>query len=158
MKTNKEIITAIASSTKDEALKHLLTKTNDIETLADTILANDYQVQKNAFLSTLINTIAFRIVSKKIIKNKLSELKKGKLPFGTTFQHIVANPQKGTPYNLNSSDLLKVCIPDTKSVYFQLIIPSHFGHQKIPHYPSHPDSSSKSYRNPNCSNNKSCPD
>ena len=120
MKTNKEIITAIANSTKDEALKHLLTKTNDIETLADTILSNDYQVQKNAFLSTLINTIAFRIVSKKIIKNKLSELKKGKLPFGTTFQHIVANPQKGTPYALNSSDLLKVCIPDTKSVYFQL--------------------------------------
>lgn len=119
MATNQEIIQAVAMSTGDERLNGL--SKLSLESFGNIIVGDgNYQVQKNAFINALINTIAMQIVNQKIIQNPLAELKKGKIPYGAEIQEIIANPAIAETYDFSSTDLLKNKPCDIKAQYYRI--------------------------------------
>lgn len=80
-----------------------------------------YEVLQNQFLNALVTRIAFTIVSNRRFKNPLSILKKGTKPFGTDIEEIYTNPVKGVTFDgSNTSDMLTVTKPDTKTMYHRM--------------------------------------
>jgi hypothetical protein len=101
-------------------LKNFIDSHTNLEVFADTIISDDFEMEKNALLKTIVNGISKRIVNAKILNNKLKELKGDKIPYGSQIEEIIANPAKGTPYVMSSSDLLTQTASDIKSVYYKI--------------------------------------
>jgi hypothetical protein len=118
--TNKQILDSIASTTTNSNLKDFINTHQNLEVFANSIVGDDFQIEKNALIKSIVNGISKRIVSTKIMQNKLKELKGEKLPWGSQIEEIKANPATGTPYVLNSSKLLEQNYPDVKSVYYKI--------------------------------------
>ena len=118
--TNAQILQAIANETKDQGLKTFITTHTNLETFGNLIVSDDFTMEKNALLKTVVNGIAKRIVNSRILENKLKELKGDKIPYGSQIEEIIANPSKGTPYDMTSTDLLTQTYPDVKSVYYRI--------------------------------------
>ena len=88
-------------------------------TVGETILS--YQATTNAFVSALVNKIAFTMVQYKAYNNPLRELKKGAKPFGKDIENVHVNPAKGEKFDIDKgTELLKVTRPDVASEYFRL--------------------------------------
>lgn len=78
----------------------------------------EYEPDTNTFLYALVNKIGLQEVSNRRFKNPLSVLKKGGVPFGTTVEELYTNPVKSKQYDgNNTSDMLEVNKPDTKTLY-----------------------------------------
>jgi hypothetical protein len=118
--TNAQIIQAIADNTTNQSLKDFITNHTNMEVFGSLITTDDFQIEKNAFITTLVNGIAKRIVNTKILQNKLKELKGDKVPYGSQIEEIIANPAKGEAFDMTSSDLLTLKYPDVKSVYYKI--------------------------------------
>lgn len=118
--TNAQILTAIANETTDQGLKTFITNHTNLETFGNLIVSDDFVLEKNALLKTVVNGIAKRIVNARILENKLKELKGDKVPYGSQIEEIIANPSKGTPYDMTSTDLLTQTYADVKSVYYRI--------------------------------------
>jgi hypothetical protein len=118
--TNAQILTSIANTTTNTALKDFITTHTNLETFGNLITSDSFQLEKNALLSTVVNGIAKRIVNAKIMENKLKELKGDKVPYGSQIEEIIANPATGTPYDMTSADLLTQTYADVKSVYYKI--------------------------------------
>ncbi|MDP4147653.1 MAG: hypothetical protein Q8936_24830 [Bacillota bacterium] len=118
--TNAQILSSIASTTTDQGLKNFITNHPNLEVFGNLITTDSFQLEKNALISTIVNGIAKRIVNAKILDNKLKELKGDKIPYGSQIEEIIANPSKGTPYDMSSTDLLTQQYPDVKSVYYRI--------------------------------------
>ena len=92
---------------------------NNIEAVGNAIMS--YEVDKNTFLDALINRIAFPWVSNRRYKNPLAILKSGQKPYGTDIQEIYTNPVAAKTYDgSNTSDMLEVTKPDTKTMYHRM--------------------------------------
>jgi hypothetical protein len=119
--TNTQILASIASDPKtDQILKNFINNHTNLEVFANSIVDDDFQMEKNALLKTVVNGIAKRIVNARILQNKLKDLKGDSIPWGSQIEEIIANPSKGTPYVMNSADLLTQKYPDVKSVYYKI--------------------------------------
>lgn len=118
--TNAQILASIASSTTNQGLKDFITNHTNLEVFGNLITSDSFQVEKNALITTIVNGIAKRIVNAKIMENKLKELKGDKIPYGSQIEEIIANPSKGTPYDMTSADLLTQTYADVKSVYYKI--------------------------------------
>lgn len=118
--TNAQILASIASTTTNQNLKDFITNHPNLEVFGNAITSDAFQIEKNALLTTIVNGIAKRIVNAKILENKLKELKGDKVPYGSQIEEIIANPSKGTPYDMTSTDLLTNVYPDVKSVYYKI--------------------------------------
>jgi|GEM_PF-1709353 len=118
--TNAQILASIASATTNQNLKDFITNHTNLETFGNLITGDTFQLEKNALITTLVNGISKRIVNAKIMENKLKELKGGKVPYGSQINEIIANPAKGTPYNMSSTNLLTQKLPDVKSVFYKI--------------------------------------
>lgn len=118
--TNAQILAAIAASTTDQALKTFITNHTNLEVFGNLITSDQFQLEKNSLIASLVNGIAKRIVNSKIMENKLKELKGDKLPYGSQVNEIIANPAKSTPYTMNSADLLTQKYADVKSVFYKI--------------------------------------
>ena len=119
-KTNKEILDIIKNSTTDMTLKKFLTDHPNIADLGNIITQQNYSLQRNALIDSIVNTLSMRIVKARIIQNQLKECKSGKLPFGATINEIMANPAISKEYDMTSTDLLKQTLPDVKSLYYTI--------------------------------------
>lgn len=94
------------------------TQTN-LEAVGNAIM--QYEACTNEFLDTLINRIAFVIVSNRRYKNPLAVLKSGSKPFGTDIEEIFTNPVGAVTYDgSTTSDMLKVSKPDVKTVFHRM--------------------------------------
>lgn len=81
----------------------------------------EYESTRNEFTSSLVNRIAFTIVSNRRFKNPLSVLKKAGKPFGTDIEEIYVNPVTAVTYDgSNTSDMLKVSKPDIKTIFHRM--------------------------------------
>lgn len=118
--TNAQILASIASTTTNTNLKAFINNHTNLEVFGNLITSDSFVLEKNALLSTVVNGIAKRIVNAKIIENKLKELKGDKIPWGSQIEEIIANPSKGSPYDMTSADLLTQTYPDIKSVYYKI--------------------------------------
>jgi hypothetical protein len=118
--TNAQILASIASSTTNQSLKDFITNHPNLEVFGNAITSDAFQLEKNALITTIVNGIAKRIVNAKILENKLKELKGDKVPYGSQIEEIIANPSKGTPYDMTSTDLLTQTYADVKSVYYKV--------------------------------------
>lgn len=118
--TNAQILTSIKNSTTEQKLKDFITNHPNLENFANLIVGDDFQVEKNALISAIINGICKRKINSKILQNKLSGLKGENLPYGSQVEEIIANPAKGTPYDMSSTDLLTNKYADVKSVYYKI--------------------------------------
>lgn len=118
--TNAQILTNIASTTTNSALKEFITNHTNLEIFGNLIISDEFQLEKNALLTTLVNGISKRIVNTRIMKNKLKELKGDKIPYGSQVNEIIANPAKATPYDMTSTDLLTQKYADVKSVFYRI--------------------------------------
>jgi hypothetical protein len=118
--TNAQILASIASSTTNQNLKDFINNHSNLEVFGNLITQDVFTLEKNALLSTLVNSIAKQIVNTKILQNKLKELKGDKVPYGSNIEEIITNPAKGTPYDMTSTDLLTQTYPDVKSVYYRI--------------------------------------
>lgn len=118
--TNAQILASIASSTQNQNLKNFINTHTNLEVFGNLITSDAFQLEKNALLKTVVNGIAKRIVNTKIMENKLKELKGDKIPYGSQIEEIIANPAKGTPYDMTSADLLTQTYADIKSVYYKI--------------------------------------
>ena len=119
-KTNKEILDIIKNSTTDMTLKKFLTDHPNIADLGNIITEQNYSLQRNALIDSIVNTLSMRIVKAKIIQNQLKECKSGKMPFGATINEIMANPAISKEYDMTSTDLLKQTVPDVKRLDYQI--------------------------------------
>lgn len=90
------------------------TKTN-ISEVGNTLL--QHKALANEFITSLIDRIAFTIITYKVAKNKLSVLKKGRKPLGNDVQEIFTNIAKANTYDPSGASLLKRTIPDIKVIY-----------------------------------------
>jgi len=118
--TNAQILASIASTTTNQSLKDFITNHTNLEVFGNLITSDTFTIEKNALLTSVVNGIAKRIVNAKIMENKLKELKGDKIPYGSQIEEIIANPSKGTPYDMTSADLLTQTYPDVKSVYYKI--------------------------------------
>lgn len=118
--TNAQILTNIASTTTNSALKEFITNHTNLEIFGNLIISDEFQLEKNALLTSVVNGIAKRIVNARILQNKLKELKGEKIPYGSQVEEIIANPAKSMPYSMSSTDLLTLEYPDVKSVYYKI--------------------------------------
>lgn len=118
--TNAQILASIASSTTNQSLKNFITNHANLEVFGNLITDDAFQLEKNALLTTLVNGIAKRIVNARVMQNKLKELKGEKIPYGSQINEIIANPAKGSPYDMKSTDLLTQTYSDVKSVYYRI--------------------------------------
>jgi hypothetical protein len=118
--TNAQILESIASSTTNQGLKDFINNHPNLETFGNLITSDNFQIEKNALINSIVNGIAKRTVHTKIMENKLKELKGGKVPYGSQIEEIIANPAKATPYDMSSTDLLTQKYPDVKSVYYRI--------------------------------------
>lgn len=118
--TNAEILASIASSTTNQNLKDFITNHTNLEVFGNLITSDTFQLEKNALLTNIVNGIAKRVVNAKILENKLKELKGDKIPYGSQIEEIIANPAKGSPYDMTSADLLTQKYADVKSVYYKI--------------------------------------
>ena len=118
--TNAQILASIAASTTDQGLKTFITGHANLEVFGNAIISDSFQLEKNALLTNVINGIAKRIVNAKIMENKLAGLKGDKIPYGSQIEEIIANPAKGSPYDMTSTDLLTQTYADVKSVYYKI--------------------------------------
>lgn len=109
--------TLLKTDLKDARIPEV-TKTN-FQEVGNAILK--YSHTTNAFVSALVNKIAFTMVQHKTFNNPLSELKKGLKPFGKDIENVHVNPAKAESYSIEKgSELLKVVRPDVASEYFRL--------------------------------------
>lgn len=115
---NSEVISKLGSSNISKELNHLLTTYTSMERLGDVLLNPKNVALKNEFIDCLVNRIALTIVNKKIALNPLAELKKGRIPFGSDIQEVIANPSISKEYTFSSEDLLKVEKCDVKAQYY----------------------------------------
>jgi hypothetical protein len=118
--TNAQILASIASTTTNASLKNFINNHTNLETFGNLITQDAYQAEKNALISSMVNGIAKVICNTKIIQNKLKELKGSALPSGSQIEEIIANPAKGTPYDMTSTDLLQQTYADVKSVFYRI--------------------------------------
>lgn len=94
------------------------TRTN-LEQVGNAIMA--YEASTNEFLSSLVNRIAFTIVSNRRYKNPLAVLKKSAKPFGTDIEEIYTNPVSAVTFDgSGTSDMLKVTKPDVKTIFHRM--------------------------------------
>lgn len=118
--TNAQILQAIKTATKSQALKDFITNHPNLESFSNIITSSDFVLERNELISTIVNGIAMRIVNSKIMQNKLKELKGSKIPWGSQIEEIIANPAKSNPYDMKSTNLLTQTYPDVKSVYYKI--------------------------------------
>jgi len=118
--TNAQILASIATTTTNTGLKAFIEGHTNLEVFGNLIVSDSFTLEKNALLATVVNGIAKRIVNSKIMENKLKELKGDKIPWGSQIEEIIANPAKGTPYDMTSTDLLTQTYADVKSVYYKI--------------------------------------
>lgn len=89
---------------------------NNIKEVGNAITS--FESTQNEFCSAIVNKIAFTIVSNRRFQNPLAVLKKGGRPFGTTIEEIYTNPVAAKTFDgSNTSDMLNVTKPDTKTIY-----------------------------------------
>ena len=92
---------------------------SNLEAVGNAIMA--YEATQNEFLSTLVNRIAFTIVSNRRFKNPLAILKKAGKPFGADIEEIYTNPVSAVKYDGSAtSDMLNVTKPDVKTIYHRM--------------------------------------
>lgn len=92
---------------------------NNLEAVGNAIMS--YEIHTNEFLSSLVNRIAFTIVSNRRYKNPLAVLKKAGKPFGTDIEEIYTNPVSAVSFNgSNTEDMLKVTKPDVKTIFHRM--------------------------------------
>lgn len=78
----------------------------------------ELEATTNMFLDALVTRIAFTEVSNRRFKNPLAILKSTGVPFGTTIEEIYTNPVAAKTFDgSNTSDMLEVNKPDTKTIY-----------------------------------------
>lgn len=118
--SNAQILTAIGNETTNSNLKSFITNHKNLEVFGNLIISDDFVLEKNELLKTVVNGISKRIVNTKIMENKLKELKGTKIPYGSQIEEIIANPSKGQPYDMSSADLLTQTYADIKSVYYKI--------------------------------------
>lgn len=121
------LIRANASSEYQERIP-VATQEN-IEAVGNPLLT--YQAQMNEFLSSLVNRIAFVMISSELYNNPLREFKRGVISTGETVEEIFVNLIKAEPYYLEAfkvnpeigdgmtdwEDALKRRLPDVKAVF-----------------------------------------
>lgn len=118
--TNAQILAGIASTTTNQSLKNFINAHTNLEVFGNLITSDEFQLEKNALLSSIVNGISKRIVHTRIMQNKLKELKGEKIPYGSQVNEIIANPAKATPYDMKSTDLLTQKYADVKSVFYRI--------------------------------------
>lgn len=92
---------------------------SNLESVGTAIMS--YESIQNEFLSSLVNRIAFTIVSNRRFKNPLAVLKKAGKPFGTDVEEIYTNPVSAVTYNgSKTDDMLNVTKPDVKTIFHRM--------------------------------------
>ena len=64
-------------------------------------LIQQYPTTKNEFINTLTNVVGKTIIDKRVYENRYKFLHKGKLPYGTSIEMIVAEIVKGKEFGQN---------------------------------------------------------
>lgn len=108
---NQVYMTELPSATED-----------NIQTLSNILLNENYQPMLNDFVNTLINRIALTIIRNKSFNNPLALLRKGSVPLGTDIQDIYENPAEAEQYELSNTEmakLLTITDPDTHVAYYR---------------------------------------
>lgn len=115
---NSEVLSNLGTTNISKELQHLLTTYTSMEQLGNVLLSQSNTALKNEFIDCLVNRIALTVVNQKIAKNPLAELKKGRIPYGSDVQEVIANPQVSEEYSFSSEDLLKLKKCDVKAQYY----------------------------------------
>lgn len=95
----------------------------NIREIGNILFNENYQVQLNEFVNTLVNRIALTKIENKTFNNPLAIFKKGSVPYGTDIQDIYENPAKKEQYeysNTAMAKLLTITDPDTNVAYYRL--------------------------------------
>lgn len=95
---------------------------DNIGTISNILLDNNYAPTLNEFISTLVNRIGLTIVRNKTFTNPLQMFKKGSIPLGSDIQEIFTNPANRENYELSNTEmakLLTITDPDTHVAYYQ---------------------------------------
>jgi hypothetical protein len=99
------------ASAEYQAAVPLATRTN-LALVGNPIL-DDTSVA-NEFISGLVNLIAFRQYTTRMIRNPLASFKKGNVQFGYKIEEIGVNPAKAVAYDSAGAALLSKTAPDVK--------------------------------------------
>ena len=97
---NVTFLNSIAKSMSAEYNERIPQATR--ENLADiSELINQYPTTKNEFINTLTNVVGKTIIDKRVYQNRYKFLHKGKLPYGTSIEMIVADIVKSKEFGQN---------------------------------------------------------
>ena len=122
---NVEFLNGLAKTLSAEFNERIpvATKSN-MEEIAE--LLNQYPTTRNEFISALTNKVAKSVIDKRAYQNRYKWLHKGKLPYGTSIEIVVADIVKGKDFseNFGGADneigsLLAKEKPDVKVQYIE---------------------------------------